>query len=234
MKQEAIPETPLPKKIMVCVYESEFLEKVDRNNIFTAFKDLPFWRTLRKIKKGTFVDYEGKPSEFSIRNITSIGWLSEFSHGAHLWLFSPADSTDKYSKRYFDCVGIVLTGIKNGKRISLLAHLDPSVVTGDPRTGEKPPHALVLHATHLLQREFANFLGSVDDPSTIDAVMFAGANDRDGAFFDDFIKDQYRNVTGMEMHRIDRGTNVFSHAQHAFFENNQARLYFARPGQEIL
>jgi hypothetical protein len=65
------------------------------------------------------VDYRGSIDYFKKRNFLNAG--------SETYVLSVVDNKNKFSERFFDCTGLIVTGIdkKTGKNISFLSHQDP-------------------------------------------------------------------------------------------------------------
>jgi hypothetical protein len=157
-----------------------------------------------------------------------------FLGGGKTWTISSIDNLNKYSQKFFDCTGLVVTGKDRITRqnISFLSHQDPTKFLKTEKNKFK---------SHLEDR-----LTEIRDrceKGTIDAVVVGGQYPRDHK--DDFhftngrtrknyldaiklISEEVQQVLGFEPVIIN-GPKLRSDFDNVFYDNKNRRLYFVRP-----
>ncbi len=174
-------------------------------------------------KQALFLDYELSQEEMKLRNI--LGKEKYF-------LISPVDQSDKYSRDFNVCYGLVVVGREkdSNKNISFMTHQVPSSLYDEEA-----------------QQEIESKIKEIQTRSqkgSVDAVIFGGATNysedkefrnmlekdykKDIKYFSDFLKEQlsfspivisHQNQIMSE--RKDEGELY----QHIYFDNSKRKLY---------
>ena len=179
-------------------------------------------------------------------NINWGGLTTEFERkkflnaGAGTYVISTIDDFDKFSQNFYECTGLVVTGIEKstGENISLMSHQNPGTFLHD-----KPEE----FAAHLLGRLAEIKRRCV--PGTIDAIIIGGKDipkpepateDSDmipwylGSI--KLLGKEVQNILGFEPVVIN-GPKISSGSDDIYYDNANRRLYFVRgvgnPGAKI-
>ncbi|MCA9363139.1 hypothetical protein KC851_02375 [Candidatus Kaiserbacteria bacterium] len=85
----------------------------------------------------------------------------------HLVIISGIDDNSKFSKRFYNCTGVIGVGIDSltGENVSFLSHQDPNYFLKSETDGDKFMHKISDKFTELKQRSV---------PQSVDIVIFGG------------------------------------------------------------
>lgn len=208
--------------IMVCLNENEFTNFKTLEHLFTS-KSGRLKRLFKSESKLVHdVDYSAS-SDYLTRN-------NFLNGGTETYVISPVDEKDKISRGFFDCTGLVVVGIDKttGKKISFLSHQDPKKFLFDTKD------SFIKHLAERLSE-----IRERSIPGTIDAVIIGGnylpnSSYRGLTFTEAYLESvklistEFKRVLGFEP-AIVNGPKVTSYADDVFFDNENKRLYFARP-----
>ncbi|MFA6273758.1 MAG: hypothetical protein WC662_01225 [Candidatus Paceibacterota bacterium] len=132
------------KQIRACIVDGLRLDPQTLEMIKTMSKD------------GFNVNYFDSVENFKKNNIKN--------GGEKTYVISPISQKDQFSWKYFNCMGIVATGMgKDGKRIGFMTHQNPEVSSGE--------------LNKKFEEDLISSLRELKDKTTkgsIDAVMFGG------------------------------------------------------------
>src|SRR3989338_5814888 len=107
-KLDREPTVELPRKSIFACFEN-------RNDISPKSR-----QKIDEIKKA------GMNIEWNPASVEELEDVPIVRGGERTWVISPINEKDKYSEGYFICLGIIAVGRdREGKNISLLAHLEP-------------------------------------------------------------------------------------------------------------
>ena len=185
-------------------------------------------------RTNTNVNYFGNPDFLREQNFKTAGKESYF--------ISPIDSSNKFSKSFRNCTGLVATGIdrKTGENISFLTHQDPKYFL---RGAQTPDQGFIDDLRKQLQELKDRCLSG-----TIDAVIMGG--DYFPESIHAFRQEEYirsievvaketQDLLGFEpvvMMGPKKGVGSIDHKDDVFYDNNTRRLYIMREdaGKESL
>ena len=167
------------------------------------------------------VDYYGNPEDLSRRGFKN--------KDRYLYVISPVDNLDKFSKSFRDCTGVVVTGLdkKTGKNISFLSHQDPQHFLK-----EENKNAFV----HDLRQQL-RAIRELSKEGTIDAIIVGGNyfNMEDSGEFADkyvasiaFLSKEIKEALGFEP-LIKTGPKVVGGSDDILLDTKHRRLYVVRP-----
>lgn len=133
---------------------------------------------INKIKKDeNYLNYSkaGQKLELSKMGISS--------GGPNTYVFSKIDDKDKYSDNYFDCTGLLVTGIQRGtnKKISFITHQDPEFFVKNSENKKSFKKEL--------DNKLDDFINKCEIDS-IDTVIFGGniiASEKGDIFDENFV-----------------------------------------------
>lgn len=177
-------------------------------------------------KHGVNIDFFESKEYFSENKI--------INKGDRTYVFSDIDSTDKFSRAYKNCTGIIMVGEdkENGKQISFMSHQDPSEFLFE------------------LKNEFVNdlvnnikiFKDKIKE-NTFDVVVFGGNYSKDKE--DKEYRKNYKNSINLigsifkENFNIDPAVitgpssiSLASSASNLYFDTQNRRLFLVRRFQE--
>jgi hypothetical protein len=150
--------------------------------------------------------------------------------GEATYVISTIDEANKYSRDYFDCTGLVVTGIdkETGRNISFLTHQDPKKFL------KKKKEEFVADLNRRLEEMRSRCVSG-----TIDAVIVGGNYDEDESekkisfaknYLDSIslLTDEVKKSLGFEPIIIN-GPKTTLNQDDVFCDNEHRRLYFLRP-----
>lgn len=152
--------------------------------------------------------------------------------GEYSYVISPIDSSNKFSKTFRNCIGLVVVGIdKNtSENISFLSHQDPSYFLESNSKSDKFVNDLREQLQELKERCAER---------TIDAVIVGGNYFRDEDYMDKKFAKNYlasikllgketKDIFGFEPVVI-AGPKRVTGEDHIFYDSENRRLYITRP-----
>ena len=181
---------------------------------------------------------DSTPNEFDIRHAQNIDWENPdnakddfLTSGRRTYVISPINSSDKYSKKFDRCTGLIVAGIDkiNKENISFLSHQDPLALF----VGLKKD-SFIKHLDKRLQE-----MKDRCQPNSITTVVFGGKYYRetdpeiDNVFQGypaviELIGDEVKKVLGFES-RVENGPKIPRGLDDAYYINKERRLYLVRP-----
>lgn len=173
----------------------------------------------------------GSPREFpekiskdlKLQEMEDVDW---FKHKAgEGYVISLVDSSSKFSKDFFVCMGLLVAGITpDGKKLSFLTHQVPNILVRFDEVAEKFNLDIKTHLQEMKERCV---------PGTIDAVI-VGGEVKDiispQIEYEDAVKKVgqiVQDVLGFEPVVIN-GPKTFGGADEVYYANDKRRLYFIR------
>lgn len=177
--------------------------------------------------------------DFGLKNPKNINWESSkkeikennFLGGEQAYVFSEIDNSDKFSKKFTRCIGLVVSGVdrQTGQNISFISHQDPFKILLDKKEEFE---------NHLKQR--LNEMKSRCKEQTIDAVMIGGIYLNDIQLDANQVIEHYKNpiqlisketknALGFEPMIINGPKTSRMVGDDIYFDNDNRRLYFLRP-----
>ncbi|OGN03132.1 MAG: hypothetical protein A2655_00815 [Candidatus Yanofskybacteria bacterium RIFCSPHIGHO2_01_FULL_43_42] len=206
------------KPIMFCVGTPEQFGQYfeDENEVIEDFPPLD-------ANLHSSVDYYEKPEKLKERKFRNAGHYT--------YVISSVDSSNKFSKSYANCTGLVVAGIdkETGKNISFLSHQDPDYFLG----GEGEQN----HFSNEL-REQLRVLKDKSVEGTIDAAIVGGNYFEDSSHYQrsyldsvQFLSKAVQDVLGFEpvVMTGPKTEDMGSGRDDVFYDNNNRRLYISRP-----
>ena len=139
---------------------------------------------------------------------------------------TPLDASDKFSRGFYPCVGLVVTGRdrKTGKNISFLSHQNPDVLTGDKRNGFRK-----------LLRKILEEVQEKCEAATIDAVLAGGTYNQDRetrqAYLEQIValSGEVERAFGFEPVALNGPKVNLKEGDDIYYDNQNRRLYLVRP-----
>lgn len=181
------------------------------------------FRNLRENKSGTLnVDYYGDPKNLAEQKFKNAG---EYSYA-----ISPVDNSNKFSKEFANCTGLVVTGQDKitGENISFLSHQDPKYFL-DEMDNKKGGFLDDL-------RQRLNELKERSVEGTVDAVIVGGNYFKDEAKYKNYylgsiklLSEEALKILGFEP-VVMTGPKGTSGRDNVYYDNEHRRLYIMRPG----
>lgn len=201
------------KPIRACLIDSEAVMNPD-------YEDT--WEVLEDIRdNGQFVNYDGGATFIKENHLRNAG--------ADTYVISECDEKDKYSFRYQDCTGIILTGEDKdtGKQISVMTHQNPNRFLKSKREE--------------FERDLSEIVREIKSrakPGSLDAVIFGGQMPMplDREVYNNSIKEIEKTIAkdlGFEP-VVMTGPNVRSeeYPTEAYYDTQNRRLYLIRPSHQ--
>lgn len=177
-----------------------------------------------------FVNIDTKPEE-----PLEAGFSGEYKKPHWAYVMSPVDGSNKFSIKYANCTGIIVTGIdrESGEHISFLTHQNPSYFLDDDSNFKKDLH---VRLEELNQRS---------EPGTVDAVLFGGKFSNVKEFADNpdhpihaIEKDEYVNSINFLQQELEEelgfsptvivGPKLDPAWDNVVYDNNERRLFLLR------
>lgn len=196
---------------------------------------------------GTPNDFSGSPAEFpypgdnfNLKNIQEIDWFNGhiqtrdqqlLNAGAKTYVISPLDSSNKLSKEFYSCTGLVVAGITpTGEKISFLTH--------------QQAKSILIYQKKEFNQHLKERLTEIKEkclPGTIDAIIIGGDYSREGEFVDPGFQERYLesiksvgqevlDIIGFEP-TVANGSKILDVMKNddVYYDNKNRRLYFVRP-----
>lgn len=169
--------------------------------------------------KGKDVNYNERPHHLDQKHFLNAG--------DDTYVISTIDGEDKFSRGFYNCTGLIVTGIdkETGKNISLLTHQDPT-------------RFLYFKKDEFI-RDLNKRLKEIRDrciPGTVDAVIIGGdfydtKDQQDYAGSIKLITDQVLGIFNFEPIIINgpKLSNADDGSDGILYDNTNRRLYFTRP-----
>lgn len=202
------------RPIMACVETIEQLEKNPGLEFEMFLEELP------KLRNTKEVDYYSDPWELKRQNFKNAGNSS--------YVISTIDDSNKFSKGFKNCTGLVVSGIdkETGENISFLSHEDPGFFLRRGGDGEQFMSDLGERLEELKARSAEG---------TIDAVIVGGNYFKGSEYMLDYLgsihvlSDKVSKILGFEPMVIAGPKEVRKGTDNVFFDNKNRRLYVVRP-----
>lgn len=219
-KYEHLKEGVLP--IMACVgtmYDYKKDKKIQR--LFLG----------KKIPNVHDVDFDAHPLE-----LKKVGFEND---GEKSYVISVVDGLDKYSKRYYDCTGLIIAGKEKetGKNISFMSHQNPSYFLKENK---------FKFSTDLVKQIQA--IKNRCEEGTIDAVIFGGryakvidfkdSDPKRDMFMEEYLKSiklvsqRVKDALGFEP-LVITGPKTIPGTDRVFYDNENRRLYLIRENDDF-
>lgn len=194
-----------------------------------------------KEKDVFFVEKPDVPGTYDVNFFEYPHYLEKqnFKHcGLDHYVISTVDACDKFSRNFFECVGLVVTGQNKttGENISFLSHLAPSILG---KGKQRVCNNYIIDLKNRLEE-----LREQSAEGTIDAVVFAGSYHKDKHFdppeydpkkyYDKLIGIISGSVTdnlGFEP-VVVTNPKMVQGTDNAYYENKSRKLYIMRPDAE--
>ena len=130
----------------------------DRNKL--THEDDVFFNNFKK--NATFVDFSIKREDAKKEGF--------YTSGKKTYVISKIDKENKFSEKYYDCTGVIATGIdiSTGENISFLSHQDPEEFLNNPKILSNLKEDLNKSLSELIKRS---------KPGSIDVVVLGGNKD---------------------------------------------------------
>lgn len=215
LKSEHLKQGVRP--IMACVGTVEQFIEED--------KDLedPLLNIRNKFSNPNNIDYYGQHEELINQGFKNAKYQS--------YVISSLDNSDKFSKSFKNCTGIIVTGISKdtNENISFLSHQDPRYFLVNRKKKKSFLEDL---------KEQLISLKEVSIKGTIDAVIVGGNYFKEewaGKYRRDYLNSikllstEVKNVLGFEPVVTVGPKTIKGRADDIFYDNNNRRLYIIRP-----
>jgi hypothetical protein len=201
------------KPIMACVGSPKQFDR------YPGEEEKAF-RALSYVYGALNIDFEGKPEKMREQG---------FKQGtAESYVISPVDSQDKFSKKFYDCTGIVVAGRdkKTGDNVSLLCHQDPKYFLKALKSQSRFSEDLVQRMLEIRKMCFEG---------TIDALIWGGNYLSSGQSFRSnymesikFLSEKMAEILNFNP-AVAIGPKLTGGPEQAFYANKERRLYLMRP-----